>query len=214
MDEFYKYLFYNTNVRLYGTDKDPLFAAIDVGKLFGDHNIYRVIRSMPIEYYVRIPSATSNERSQDRLFFTEEGLYYYVLTSNRDNARKHRVRLLSTLRECRPKHIDSELVEDKIDRDNSRSRAVTAPIRELYDDLAIDACPRDMCEFYIEHYIRTLRTMRIKRSDIHSDIVELLYEDAIIHFRKDQHAYRLIVAQTLNEYLSALKASKKRPRED
>jgi len=114
-------IFLGKEIRVIGTVNDPLFCASDVAKYIGDPNhsqsLKKYAEAATAEtgayiHKVVIPDRTGLEKKM--LYLTENGLYRYLLRSNKDKAVEFQVYVYRILKSERERVVDAVQLAMKI----------------------------------------------------------------------------------------------------
>ena len=107
------------NVRIFGVFENPLFVAVDIGKILGISNILTTLRNFDADYIVKASDlhtinpdhVTTNLQPETKLF-TELGLYHLLSISRKPLAKVFRKWMYSIVKELRIKRkydIDEQI---------------------------------------------------------------------------------------------------------
>jgi prophage antirepressor-like protein len=122
-------LFFTSNIRIVGNAFDIWFVAKDVGEYINDENWHRNSKDIDDEQKKLLKLKDRTGRMQEMLLLSEQGLYYYLLISNKDNAIKfqlfvchilrqqRKVLLTKIIREIEEHKIYIEIMEYELDKD-------------------------------------------------------------------------------------------------
>jgi prophage antirepressor-like protein len=119
------------HIRCRGTAEAPLFCAADVARHLGDANYRRHLKDIGGEDYARrVRVMDARGRVQEAIFFTEMGLYKYLLRSGRPKAEPFQAYVYKLLVAERKKHVDKALLELKLAQDAAKLAQDAARLAE------------------------------------------------------------------------------------
>jgi len=137
-------IFLGKEIRVVGTVKDPLFCAADVGKYIGDINPSHTLKKYPMAataetgaYVHLLASKDTKGREQKMLYLTENGLYRYLLRSDKEKAIEFQAYVYRIVRVERDKVVDARELAEKIARTlcEEQLRETTADLRMTRHDM-------------------------------------------------------------------------------
>lgn len=100
-------LFQEKSIRILGTVDDPLFCATDVAAHIRDKHFERALVKFPERFFCWRPACDSIGRPQKTKFFTEAGLYKYLLQSKQKGAEPFQLFTYDLLTAERKRTVDS-----------------------------------------------------------------------------------------------------------
>lgn len=195
-------LFQSQNIRVAGTAHNPLFVASDVAKKIGDRNLSRNLKRLKSSHFVTQPHISAQGKSTEMNFLTEQGLYKYLMKSDRLEAEPFQDWVFEQLREIRLQLINSKDLEIKIA--NDKLNIATMRIEEIefnyyralpstYDPRPLDSCSDDMADFYITRYFsihtneKTSTIKQLSRNNIPQQTMNDIYELAYLYYKINKH---------------------------
>jgi len=102
-------LFQARNIRILGTVEDPLFCAFDVAAYIGNtHNYMRIIKKYtPGKHVTVLEMPNANNERRRFSFFTETGLYRYMMQAPGEKAEEFQEFVCELLKAERRKTVDN-----------------------------------------------------------------------------------------------------------
>jgi prophage antirepressor-like protein len=91
----------NTEIIIKGTDSDPLFRAIDIGKILGISNIRQTIKDFDNSERTEINTLDVIGRNQKTTFLTEKGLYNILFSSRKEIVKTFKNWMFEVVKEIR-----------------------------------------------------------------------------------------------------------------
>jgi len=113
-------LFEEKTIRFSGDVVNPLFCAIDVANFLEDVNYRKLIKDYDNPTMRVEAKAFSRKSIVTTTFFTERGLYKYLLQSKRPRAEEFQDFVFDLLAKERRRVVDEKLLQAKIDADKVR----------------------------------------------------------------------------------------------
>jgi len=117
-------IFMDKDIRIVGTIKDPLFCAADVGRYIGDDNYFNALKNYNSAATAKTGVFVHKIDAKDRsgnvkrmLFLSENGLYRYLLRSDKERAADFQAYTYDILRVERDRVVDAVQLALKIQRD-------------------------------------------------------------------------------------------------
>jgi hypothetical protein len=217
-------LFKTSKIRIIGSVAKPLFLANDVAYVIRDGHMHDVVNKYSAEAaarrlaYQKYPDKKG--RMQNTLFFTEPGLYRYLLQSRREEAEEFQEWVEDHLCALRQQLVNKAELQAKIAGDTIRllakkegiARECVLGLRStlnaiciaVYDDRQLDSCPIGLAEFHIARYIarRARENLVFTRDEVPQATYDELRRLAVGYFRRgwaEQEEYGDRVALLLDE---------------
>jgi prophage antirepressor-like protein len=211
-----KDLFTSKNILIAGTAIKPLFSVPHVARYIEDQNYGRYLKDCPETHVVKmIVEGASNNRTATN-FFTESGLYFYLMRRNLAKAKPFQEWVLDQLCELRLKIIDEAKLRAKIAEDTlaiveysakTRIDAIIADrdywrdivrVQQVYDINAPDACHRGLVEHIINNIIAELGDLW-RCNMTREEILELVYDGTCLNDYETTREYILEQMLDLNQ---------------
>jgi hypothetical protein len=104
-------------IRARRIDGELLFCARDVANYIGDTNLSRALRLFPEEFVQQVECYDAQKQLRFMLFFTEKGMYRYLLQSRRKEALPFQMYVYDLIVDDRKRVVDEALLEAKLARD-------------------------------------------------------------------------------------------------
>lgn len=126
-------VFFDKNIRVIGTVKDPLFCAADIARYIGDSNystkLKEYVDSEPVggRFIMFQLMPDKMRRGRKMLYLTENGLYRFLMRSNTTVAAEFQAYAYAVLKEERERMVDSVQLAFKIAQ--NRHQEVTEQCR-------------------------------------------------------------------------------------
>lgn len=112
-------LFLQAGIRIAGTADAPLFCARDVAAHIRDKHLARYLKGLAATYVQQIQAADPRGHKRATAFFTEKGLYRYLLQSRRAEAASFQGLAYDLLAAERRRVVNAARLEAKIARDEA-----------------------------------------------------------------------------------------------
>ncbi len=119
-------LFWDKQIRILGTVKEPYFCAADVAKYIKDANYTRNLKNYAVSateqtgaYIITIETKNARGRVDQMLYLTENGLYRYLMRSGLEKALEFQTYVYTIIKAERERVIDSVQLALKIERTRS-----------------------------------------------------------------------------------------------
>jgi hypothetical protein len=207
--EFFK----SKNICLRGTIKYPQFRCCDVAAYIMDHNIDRTTKDFSEKYMISVKYSDTLGRERETNFFTERGLYKYLLRSKRPKAEPFQEWVFDVLCEIRKKMLDDifgqKVTSDKelfatIDKNIKMRSIIESIIVSKYDTSSLGSDHIGMANFYItqhmahkyfEHNGKILYTLE----EIPIEYKNFIYTNALKNWGLSPKEYLKFVASALKE---------------
>jgi prophage antirepressor-like protein len=129
-DEAFTTFFKDQNIKIAGTTMEPLFHTADIADKINDKNVYRTIRGWDTEFVVKISYIADNVQTN---FFTEDGLYQYLMRSKLPGAQPFQKWVRDQLKIIRKRIVDDLRLAAKQATENLK--LVSAELNAAMEDL-------------------------------------------------------------------------------
>lgn len=195
-------LFIDNQIRVAGTSLNPLFVASDVAKKIGDTNLDRALKRLNPNHVIKQKYTTTQNKIIEMNFLTENGLYRYLMKSDRKEAEPFQDWVCDRLRDLRLQLIKTKDLELKIA--NSNLNLANLRIEEIewdfygalpatYDAAPLDSCSEGMANFYITRYFslttrdKTPTVKQLSRRHISQETMDEIYKLSWYHWTQGKY---------------------------
>ncbi len=198
------------NIRILGTDEDPLFLMSDIAKHLNDTHCDRLTKTYTSGYLVKMKHPQFPKHPQGVNFFTEKGLYKYLLRSNSPKAEEFQDFVFDILKQTRHQIVDSHLLKLKIADENNYAyeHHLSYVDNSRFNDRMLEAEPISLAKFYITKYITISRRDKSKAppkipftyNNISEDVLCECFDEADDYFGHDQNEFEQVIWKILNKF--------------